>query len=346
MKSDLVMNQANWPLACVLPMRKPIMRICWCLLHVVLLLGLTKAQAAVDEPLAEGARAQFAHGIELADQGDYQGALQAFSAAYSASPHFAVLYNIGQAQVALGRPLEAVATLSRYLREGQDNVQPERRREVEEQIKLLESFLVELDVTTDRSGATITVDGREAGRTPLAEPVRLTAGSHKITAGLDGSATASSVASQQPEVCPPLLNPPPILEARPAAQPVPVRSGLRRALPYALAGTGVALGAGALGIYLWKRGEYERWQTGATALQSLTPGSVSYQARATDNQRMAASLTTANHAILGLAIAGGALVAAGGSLYFLDWRSARKSGTFTVAWAGGSSVAAGWRCAW
>lgn len=108
----------------------------------------------------------------------------------------------------------------------------------------------------------------------------------------------------------------------------------------------MALGAGALGVYLWKRGEYERWQDGEAALQSETPGSPSYQARATENQRMAASLTTANHTILGLAIAGGVLIAAGGSLYLLDWSSTRKSANLTVAWGGGSSVAASWTGAW
>jgi len=98
------------------PMPTPqfIVRICsHLIIVVVLLLGGGQAQAAADESMTEAARAQFAHGVELADKGDFQGALQAFSDAYTASPLFAVLYNIGQAQVALGRPLEAAATLSR-----------------------------------------------------------------------------------------------------------------------------------------------------------------------------------------------------------------------------------------
>jgi tetratricopeptide (TPR) repeat protein len=329
------------------PMPTPqfIVRICsHLIIVVVLLLGGGQAQAVADESMTEAARAQFAHGVELADKGDYQGALQAFSDAYTASPLFAVLYNIGQAQVALGRPLEAAATLSRYLREGQDSVPAERRRQVEDQLKLLESFLVALDLSTAPASVAISVDGREIGRTPLVEPVRLTAGTHKITATLDETTPASS-ATVPPADCP--AAPPPVGDlARPTMKPMADHNGFRAALPFTLLGAGVALGAGALGVYLWKRGQYQQWQSSETILKDQTPGSASYQARAADNERMAASLTTANHTIVGLSIAGGALVAVGASLYLFDLASARRSTNLTVAWAGGSSVAAGWRCSW
>ena len=69
--------------------------------------------------------------------------------------------------------VEAAATLSRYLREGKD-IPAERRRQVEDQIGSLESFLVDLEVT-GTANTTITVDGREVGRTPLPAPVRFAA---------------------------------------------------------------------------------------------------------------------------------------------------------------------------
>lgn len=339
----------NRPLARSLPVPRSIVRIGRHLAAFALLLGLASPRASADESSADGARAQFARGVELADKGEYEAALQAFSDAYATSPNFAVLYNIGQAQVALGRPKEAAATLSRYLREGQDNVPPERRQQVEDQIKLLESFLVELDVTTDPAGATISVDGREVGPTPISEPLRLTAGKHRISASLDQAPPDGSAPGPLPDAkiadCS-AGKASVAVQAQTPAEPVPVRGGLRKALPYALAGAGVALGAGALAVYLWRRGDYERWQAGEGALRNETPGSAAYQARATENQRLAASLTTANHTIVGLSIAGGVLVAAGASLYIFDWAEARKSTRLTVAWGGGASVAAGWRWSW
>jgi len=136
----------------------------------------------------EVARLHYARGLELAGQSDYQAALREFTEAYRVSPHYAVLYNIGQADIALGRPQDAVESLSRYLREGQEQVPPARRLEVQGLIALLESLFAELTITTDQPGALITIDGREVGRTPLYQSVRLAAGSHKVTASMAGVA--------------------------------------------------------------------------------------------------------------------------------------------------------------
>jgi tetratricopeptide (TPR) repeat protein len=136
----------------------------------------------------EVARLHYARGLELAGQSDYQAALREFTEAYRVSPHYAVLYNIGQADIALGRPQDAVESLSRYLREGQEQVPPARRLEVQGQIALLESLFAELTITTDQPGALITIDGREVGRTPLYQSVRLAAGTHKIAASMAGVA--------------------------------------------------------------------------------------------------------------------------------------------------------------
>jgi len=97
-----------------------------------------RAARSAEDPRAE-ASAHYARGIELAEQALYATALAQFKAAYDKSPHFAVLYNIGQAQIALGRPVEAIEALSRYLRGGADQVPLSRREQVQAQIALLES---------------------------------------------------------------------------------------------------------------------------------------------------------------------------------------------------------------
>jgi hypothetical protein len=319
------------------------------LVVAVVLLWLGPTQTAEAESLTETARTQFAHGVELADRGDYQGALQAFSDAYSTSPNIAVLYNIGQAQISLGRPLEAAETLSRYLREGQDGVPPQRRRQVEEQLRLLESFQVALELSSDAANLAISIDGQAVGRTPLPAPIRLTPGTHTLTAAVpelpQGDATPVPPATPQPHDCPKATDHVADLK-HVSGRPVSGDGGLRAALPYTLAGAGIALGAGALGVYLWKRGEYQRWQDGEAALKSEAPSSPRYQTRVADDQRLAASLTTANHTMVGLSITGGVLLAAGATLYLLDRASVRRATNLSVAWAGGSSVAAEWSCSW
>ena len=339
-------------------MRLLAVRVASCFIIVFLLLGLGQARAAED-PSEEAAMKHFARALELVDRGDFQGGLQAFMDAYAEKPHFAVWYNIAQTHISLGQPLEAIEALLRFLQEGRDQIPPERRLQVEAQIKLLEAFLGELEVTTEPSGALLTVDGRAIGRTPLSEPIRLVAGTHKISASLDGRPTVErtvaighgrrhEVVLQLPplplKVVPPRDTPPGPLAL--LAQPTPVRSRLRPALPYVLASAGVALGGAALGVYLWKRDKYEQWQDGNAQLRDLTPGSESYVARATANNRLAASLTSDNYAIVGLAIGGGVLTAAGTALYLFDRRSERRSAHFTVVWNGGPSVVAGWSGSW
>jgi tetratricopeptide (TPR) repeat protein len=93
-----------------------------------------------DDP-REDARAHYARGLALVGQNGYEGALREFNEAYAISPEFAVLYNIGQAHVALGQAAEAIEVLSRYLRDGGNRVPPARRAQVQFQIAVLRSSL-------------------------------------------------------------------------------------------------------------------------------------------------------------------------------------------------------------
>lgn len=156
------------------------------LVAAVVLLNWGKAWPCDDEAAQQTARALFEVAVECADRNDLEGALGGFQDAYAACPHYAVLYNTGQVLIKLHRPLEAADTLRRYLQEGGDEVPPDRRGDVEEQIRLLESLLGTLSITTEPLGALIAVDGTEIGRTPLSEPIRQEAGDHTITASLDG----------------------------------------------------------------------------------------------------------------------------------------------------------------
>jgi tetratricopeptide (TPR) repeat protein len=129
----------------------------------------------------------FENGFALASQGDFEAALEEFNQAYAASPHFSVLYNIGQADIALGRPVGAIETLSRYLDEAGDQIPAERRRQVSTQIATLEARLAHLSIRTDHPGVQIAVDGRAVGRTPLAGAIEVAAGRHEIMASYDGA---------------------------------------------------------------------------------------------------------------------------------------------------------------
>ncbi|HVY41245.1 MAG TPA: tetratricopeptide repeat protein [Polyangia bacterium] len=338
------------------------------LLCSLLLVPLLAAPSRADDDPREAAAAHYARGMELVNQGLYQAALEQFNDAYTASPHFAVLYNIGEAQMALGRPLEAIEALTKYLRDGADQVPLSRREQVQAQIGLLESRLAELTVSANRQGAEIRVDGRDVGRTPLFQPIRLAAGAHTVTAALaSGEQITRDVPLKESErrtleltFSSPLRAPPGGVQdeatppegalqlsaaSAPPVQPWYYRGQTMRRMAYVCAGLGVVSGGLALGIYLSKRGQYSEWQAGDAALSNDTMGSVAYMRQAEANNGLASSLSSANAQIIGLSIAGGALVAAGVSLFFLD-RAHRREASQVSLGLGERSANVGWTWSW
>jgi hypothetical protein len=353
--------------------RWPVVRALICGALVVVTIAHAETSQAQDPRTAAGDH--YARGIELAGQGLYEAALEQFNDAYAASPHFAVLYNIGQAQMVLGRPLEAIEALSKYLRDGADQVPLSRREQVQAQIGVLESQLAELSITTDRPGAAIRVDGRDVGRTPLYQPIRLAAGTHTISASLaDGSQVTRDMTLRESERqtleltfagAPPAaslaasvsggalaatsLSEPLLLSApaNPPVEPWYYHGKTMRRMAYVFAGVGVLSAGAAVGVYLWKRGQYGDWQAGNAALQGPgdATGSAAYMAQATSNNALAGSLSNANDAIIGLSIAGGVLAAAGVTLFLVD-RAHRRDGGKLSFGVGDRSGSVAWRWAW
>jgi PEGA domain len=344
---------------------------CFCL-FILIPTGAAGTARADDDPRA-AAGDHYARGIELAQQGLYEAALEQFNAAYTASPHFAVLYNIGQAQMALGRPLEAIEALSKYLRDGADQVPLSRREQVQAQIGLLESRLAELSITANRVGAVIRVDGRDVGRTPLFQPIRLAAGLHTVTASLlndaqpitreislreserqtleltfTGPPPATGPVGSISEVGPGSAQPPELLLAAAPVEPREpwyFRGKTMRRMAYVVAGAGVLSAGAAVGIYLGKRGQYQDWQAGNVALRGDAMNSAAYMAQATSNNALAGSLGNANDAIVGLSIAGGALVAAGVTLFLIDRAHRHETGQFSFG-VGDRTANVGWSWTW
>jgi hypothetical protein len=140
---------------------------------------------AQPNPKAEAA-SHFERGLALAKQKAYLEAITEFNLAYQASPHFSVMYNLGQAYLAIDQPAYAVLALRRYLAEGKTEIPPARREQVEATIAAQERRFATLTIRADLVGAVVRIDGSEIGRTPLSGPVRLGAGSHLLEATLPG----------------------------------------------------------------------------------------------------------------------------------------------------------------
>lgn len=139
----------------------------------------TPAQPAEEDPRVEAGR-RFDQGVAYVAEGRFEAALAEFLRAYEISGEWAVLYNLGQVSLSLGRNAEAHDTFRRYLAGGGTDVDPMRRAEVEDLLAGLEPRIARIAVEADVEGALVLVDGVERGRTPLAGPVVVEPGSHVV----------------------------------------------------------------------------------------------------------------------------------------------------------------------
>src|SRR6186997_3263906 len=99
------------------------------------------------------ARAHFTQGVEQAQLGDFESASANFEEAYRLSPHYAVLYNLGQAYAALGKSIEAVRAFEMYLESGGQKILPERQTEVRQLILLSKKRVGYVAFEIEPSGA-------------------------------------------------------------------------------------------------------------------------------------------------------------------------------------------------
>lgn len=162
----------------------------------------TLAFAEQPSPPSKAAQAEagsrFRKGAELFDEGDYQAALIEFRRAYEIAPNFAVLYNIGQVYYLLQDYANALNTLERYLSEGDRSIQIARRRDVQKEIQKLQSRVANLDITVNVPDADVAIDDVTVGKSPLAKPVVVNPGRHRIAiskAGFNSTSKSVEVAS-------------------------------------------------------------------------------------------------------------------------------------------------------
>jgi tetratricopeptide (TPR) repeat protein len=145
--------------------------------------------ASVPSDEASDAQGHFDEGLRLAQRGDYEGAARELARAYAVSPSPPVLFNLGQAYSASGRPVEAYDALAEYLRLSEGKLDAERERLVRQLMDNEAARIAEVWLDVEPAGATIEVDGQALGAAPLRTSIRLKAGLHALVARHDGYRT-------------------------------------------------------------------------------------------------------------------------------------------------------------
>jgi tetratricopeptide (TPR) repeat protein len=140
-----------------------------------------EAPAAAPSTDTDEARQHFADGLKLYKDGDFDAALVQFERAYTIKPNYKVLYNIAQTYFQLREYVEARDDMARYLKEGGSAIDPERQAAASKDLADLEKRVAKVVLTVNVAGATVLVDGKKVGTTPLSEPISVSEGQRTIS---------------------------------------------------------------------------------------------------------------------------------------------------------------------
>jgi hypothetical protein len=139
------------------------------------------AASLAKEPTA---KERFNKGVKLFKQEDHAGALAEFLAAYKASPHYSVLFNIAQCHAAIENNGEALSYFQQYLDEAGDSIPTQRKVEVVEEMDRIKKLLCALDVKVSPPYAETLIDGKVVE--DVSKTIYLDPGEHTLTVQMEG----------------------------------------------------------------------------------------------------------------------------------------------------------------
>jgi hypothetical protein len=154
-----------------------------------------KGQDSVDDDHSDAmgeAQARFRRGLELYGEDDFRAALVEFQRAYELAPSFRILYNIAQVQFQLQDYAGSLRSFERYLQEGADRIDAERRQDVERDLERLRTRVARIAISAEHDGVEVYVDDVWMGVTPL-PPVLVSSGRRRVRARLEGHAPVTHV---------------------------------------------------------------------------------------------------------------------------------------------------------
>lgn len=320
--------------------------------------------SAAQHANADNFQAAYDQGMECLQQLDCKCALSWFEKAQAQGAPAVVWYEIGEAQKCLQHTVEAEAAMARYLAED-PQMSSSTRAMVESERAQLDDYLAKLVIETEIPGATISVDDRVIGNTPLPSPVKLLPGRHVVTKTRSSSSSRREISLKEgerarivlPEQDASVLNVVrPVAGVRNRSQPAlrhgPPARGHEKTSSRGYVGiaAGAGIGVAAAVLHLLQRNDYKDWQARDARLSAnpTAAGGIEAMKR---NDELADSIYRERVAAAVLGVTSGALIAGGVAL--LAWDSTRQrspnglqSARSWTASLTGSSAVVGWRSTW
>jgi len=148
--------------------------------------------APANEPKAvDEARLRFQKGVQLFKEWSFEAALAEFRKAYQLAPSYRVLYNIAQVHYELKNYVDALKAFRQYLNEGAADVAPDRRLQVEAEIRKLEGRVGYIEVVANVDTAQVAIDDVPVGILPMKAPILVNPGVRRVSVTKPGFGTTA-----------------------------------------------------------------------------------------------------------------------------------------------------------
>jgi hypothetical protein len=143
------------------------------------------AGPVTDEKRKEAAE-RFKRGVQLQADGNLDAAVIEFERAYELAPAYQVLYNIAVVYRDKNDRASALRAFERFLHDGGPKVDAKKRKDVETEIAKLKEVVASITIKSNVVGAEVRLDDLPIGKTPIAQPILVNVGRHKIEVSKEG----------------------------------------------------------------------------------------------------------------------------------------------------------------
>lgn len=132
------------------------------------------------------AAASFRIGNEHLNNGLFPQAVQKYREALSHWDHPAIHYNLALALINLDQPIEVFDELNKAIAYGEEPLEKDKYDHAKDYLKLVEGQLADIEVSCDKPGAKVSVDGKEVFTAPGTYAAKVRVGKHTFYADKQG----------------------------------------------------------------------------------------------------------------------------------------------------------------
>ncbi|MCP4755255.1 MAG: PEGA domain-containing protein, partial [Proteobacteria bacterium] len=135
------------------------------------------------------AKRHFEAGLTLTKMEKFEDAAHEFEASISLHPTASALFNLANCYKVSHHYDDALSAFSKMRIDYKEELSPEIHRAIERHVKEILSLVAEIHIAVTPHGATIRLDGRIIGTSPLDKNVRVDPGKRQVQVSLDGYQT-------------------------------------------------------------------------------------------------------------------------------------------------------------